>query len=95
MATRLLCSPLGRRVTSLAGSGRNLRDVGLTAQRSLTNISIGVPSNINETEKRVALVPDDVAKLVKLGATVTYVFSRARMVWTLLPLGQTTLAYFL
>ena len=75
-------------MTSLAGSGRNLRDVGLTARRSLTNISIGVPSNINETEKRVALVPDDVAKLVKLGATVTYVSSRACVVLTLLPMGK-------
>ena len=60
-------------MASLGCPGRNLRDVGLTARRSLTNISIGVPSNINETEKRVALVPDDVAKLIKLGATVTYV----------------------
>ena len=73
MASRLINSSL-RSAASLARPRRNFRDVGLTAQRTLTNISIGVPSNVGEGEKRVALVPDDVAKLIKLGASVTYVY---------------------
>ena len=63
-APATVCSSVGRRAASLARARHNFRDVRLTAQRTVTSISIGVPSNINDVgQKRVALVPNNVAKL--------------------------------